>query len=323
MAQCSTAPLGQASILRVALTALLVVPSACNDTATSFSGTGAGGTATSMPSTGVTSGTTETGGAATATSTGPMLAMVATNVTLTPASNTTCNFPAPYNGNASLTWYLFSQGSTAVNCSFRLTNNNPDQVEFALGDGQYFAAMNTADYNLAAMCGACVEVTRDGARTVSAMVVDQCPVGSNPKCTAGHLDLSKSAFLQVGSEVDGYVGAGNGAAVGTVSFRYIPCPSVGNVFVRPKEPRNRYWNEFLVENHRTPILKFEAFISPNWVPGVRKDYNYFNINGGAPGLPAQVRITDVNGSVIEATLPIMSNGESRFDLGVQFPACVP
>src|SRR5690606_41555996 len=57
-----------------------------------------------------------------------------------------------------------------------IVGRNPDIVgHVPFNGGQYFAAMNTADYNAAAMCGACVEVSRDDGRKVQAMVVDQCP----------------------------------------------------------------------------------------------------------------------------------------------------
>ena len=87
-------------------------------------------------------------------------------------------------------------GTSLVNCSYGTHPGNPDRVDFVnTNDGQYFAAINTADYNTAATCGACIEVTRDGNRKVTVTVVDQCPVATNNKCKAGHLDLSRAAFL--------------------------------------------------------------------------------------------------------------------------------
>lgn len=251
----------------------------------------------------------------------PVVTIAASASSLTPPPDSTCHFPARYDGNASTTWYLFSQGSAEVNCSYAITSRGPDGVEFAPGNGQYFVAMNTADYSGSAMCGACVEVVRDNGKSVQGMVVDQCPIASNPKCTAGHLDLSKNAFLQIGTEVEGYLGSGNGASTGTLSFRYMPCPSVGSVQVKLKEPNNKYWNEYLVENHRTPIAKFEAQTQAGFVAGVRQPYNYFSVNGGYFKLPMVIRITDINGAVIEATFPAALDGAGRIDLGQQFPAC--
>jgi expansin (peptidoglycan-binding protein) len=277
---------------------------------------GAGGASLTLPSGlgGGTSGATLAGG---------FTSIAANRATVIAPPDGVCHFPASYDGTGSLTWYLFSQGSSEVNCSYAITGRDPDQVEFVTtGGGQYFAAMNSADYNAAAMCGACVEVMRDGATTVVATVVDQCPTATNPKCQAGHLDLSQAAFLQLGTMSEGYLGSGNGARVGVVSWRYVPCASVGNVSIRLKEPKNKYWNEFLVENHRTPIVSFEAMISGAYMAGVRQSYNYFKVNGGKIAFPLQVRITDVNGAAIEAEIPFPANGEARIDLGQQFPLCV-
>src|SRR5690606_33296401 len=105
--------------------------------------------------------------------------------------------------NGSITWYRFDQGTTAlgdVNCSYGI-HESPDRVNHvATGDGQYFGAINTADYANSAACGACVEIQRvDTGQSVTVTIVDQCPIGSNPKCVAGHIDLSQAAFQQLGN----------------------------------------------------------------------------------------------------------------------------
>lgn len=302
---------------------------ACNDDDAPlgpFGTTPSGGaTAAASGGTNSSSGTTAVGGTPAAGGTPATTTSVApaapTPATVTASADGMCKFPTSYAGNGSLTWYLFAQGSKAVNCSYAITGNNPDTVEFVTyGAGQYFAALNTADYSTASMCGACVEVTRDGGRTVTATVVDQCPVGSNPKCKAGHLDLSKAAFLQVGSEGEGYLGTGNGGAAGAISWKYVPCNVQGNVFVRFKEPANKFWNELLVENHRNPIERFEILAGTAWLQGTRQLYNYWNW-GNTLGLPKQIRITDIHGAVIEANLGYPTDGTGRVELAAQFPTC--
>src|SRR6187402_2676788 len=88
--------------------------------------------------------------------------------------------------DGSLTWYTFSQGTVNVgdvNCSFGI-QQGPDRVNHIYtGNGEFFGAMNTADYNTAAACGACVEVTRqDTGQHVVVTIVDQCPIATNSKC---------------------------------------------------------------------------------------------------------------------------------------------
>jgi expansin (peptidoglycan-binding protein) len=208
--------------------------------------------------------------------------------------------------NGSVTFYTFSMGTELVNCSYGTHQGSPDRVDFvSTGDGQYFAAINTADYNTAATCGACIEVTRDGNRKVVVTVVDQCPIATNNKCKSGHLDLSRAAFQQIGSENEGYLGTGNGGMYGQISWKYVPCENDGNVHFRLKEPSNRSWNQVLVQNHKYQITKVEVRVNGNWVNAARQDYNFWEPPNGTFGAPPyRIRVTDVNGTVLEDTIEL-------------------
>jgi expansin (peptidoglycan-binding protein) len=209
-----------------------------------------------------------------------------------------CKDMGGYNGNASVTYYYFAQGSSEVNCSYAITGSNPDKVaHIVTGDGQYFGAMNTTDYNNSAMCGACVEVTRDGNRKVVITIVDQCPVATNPKCQKGHIDLSVAAFDQIGNRGggEGYLGTGNGGMAGNISWKYVECPIESEVTFRLKEPDNANWNQLLVQGHKFPLQSVEI----NGQPTTRQAYNYWEPPDGDMGKePYEVKVTDVNGGVI-------------------------
>ncbi|WP_437839401.1 expansin EXLX1 family cellulose-binding protein [Sorangium sp. So ce1153] len=240
-------------------------------------------------------------------------------VTTGGASGGTCSIPLPSyeDGDGSVTWYTLDQGSAgAVNCSFPVQGDRVAHV--ATGEGRYFAAMNTADYNSAAACGACVEVSRDDGRKVVATVVDQCPSDGNPKCTAGHIDLSRDAFLQIGSADEGYLGTGNGGARGKISWKYVPCPVEGNISLVLKE-QNAWWNEFRVQGHRTPIAKLAVYLNGSWKEARRQSYNYWRVGDGnmAPG-PWRVRVTDVLGEAIETTVEVSTAEQPA---SAQFSAC--
>lgn len=221
-----------------------------------------------------------------------------------------------YNGNGSVTMYWFDQGSSEVNCSYEITNRNPDKVAHVVtGDGRFFGAMNTADYNTAAMCGACVEVTRDGSRKVTVTIVDQCPVGSNPKCQRGHIDLSRDAFHEIGGDNEGHLGTGNGGTTGSISWKYVPCPVTGNVIFKWKKGKDgdQYWDELLVENTPFAITSVEI----DGEAATRKEYNYWEPPEGTISASKdsyRVRVTDVNGSVIEASI---ERPTTEVDSGVQ------
>lgn len=240
-----------------------------------------------------------------------------------PPGNLACIKPGPEytSGNGSVTFYTLAQGSNGVvHCSYQVTGQNPDVIAHnPNGGGQYFGAMNTADYNGAHTCGACVEVTRDGSRKVVVQIVDECPSGSNPKCVRGHIDLSQNAFTQIGTTTEGFLGTGNNlqpqrANVGSISWRYVACPVTGNVFARVKQGNQ---NELFIENLVVPVKG----VSVNGqASNLLQTYNGWNF--GSTNIPAgaNIAITDINNQVINFSL---ANAAQNFDndTGKKFPAC--
>jgi expansin len=270
-------------------------------------GCGSGGSASANDG-----GSRDTGGGGTKDTSTP--------ITITDAASPACGaLPPEYTaGNGSVTYYTIG---APVNCGFAVTGTSPDTVAWvSTGDGQYFGALNTADYDNAAVCGACVEVTRDGTRMVDITVVDQCPTSTNPKCTAGHIDLSEQAFLQIGAASEGYLGTGNGAAVGVISWKYIPCPVTTNLSFQIKPGSTQYYAPILVEGPRYPIASLDVKMAGTWMSATRQSYNYWQVGGGAlgPG-PFDIRAIDINGSVVESTLPL-DPGTDQSSNG-QFPLC--
>ena len=150
-------------------------------------------------------------------------------------------------------------------------------------------------------------------------MVDQCPIESNPKCVKGHIDLSKAAFLQLGEEEEGYLGAR--AERDTVTWNFIPCETNNQLSLRLKEPDNLYWNEVLVENSRYPIAQVELYLDAHWVVTERTTYNYFQPPNGEMGqAPYLFRITDMNGSAIEQEIDLLAGrqtGSEQFSCAAQ------
>jgi expansin (peptidoglycan-binding protein) len=261
-----------------------------------------------------TDGTTATGGTLTGTTTGGPEPEV--NLSGGPGE---C--PESWGGSndGSITWYTFSQGTATigdVNCSFGI-QQGPDRVNHVYtGNGEFFGAMNTADYNTAAACGACVEVSRqDTGQKVVITIVDQCPIATNNKCVSGHIDLSQAAFSQVGNVGDGYIG--NRAGKGQISWKYVPCPTSTDVSFKLKEPDNEFWNEVLVQSHRAPIQSVEVRVDGTWVQATRMEYNYWappENDFGTP--PFRVRATDIHGNFVEANLEMQPG-----DIDTGFQLC--
>ncbi len=232
-----------------------------------------------------------------------------------------CTQPKEYNGNGSITYYTFDMGTEVPNCSYAPIQKNPDVVPgISTGDGRYFGAINTTDYNAAAACGACVEVSRDNGRSVVITIVDQCPVGTNPKCQAGHIDLSREAFQQVADLGEGYVGTGNGGQHGSISWRYVPCDGANDSLTYTlKEPDNEVWNQVLIGNHRYPITKVQLQVNGEWRDASRQSYNYWEPPNGDMGTaPYRIRVTDVNGTIIEDEF---DHGGGTMTGGTQLPIC--
>lgn len=230
-----------------------------------------------------------------------------TPVTCDPAALTSFN-----GGEATVYW--FGQGTINfgdIACGYgiepgNLGNGDGDAVT-GITNPTLFAAMNTANYRNAAACGACVEMNYQG-RSVTVTVVDECPIGSNPTCTAGHIDLSRGAWNQL-------TGNAPGTQIFGVDWSFVPCPTTENVTFQLKEPDNQYWNEFLVRNHRYPIAKAEVMREDGtWVEAERQPYNYFHPPADDMGT-YRVRATDINGAVVEEQLelaPGLQGGSAQF-----------
>jgi expansin len=214
--------------------------------------------------------------------------------------------------NGSVTRYDFKQGTSLPACTYVITHTGGgsdgdwDTVEgISTGDGGYFGAMNTTDYAQGAACGACVEASYSG-RKVVLTIVDECPVGSNPKCTKGHIDLSRKAIRQLepnSSQED----------LHGVSWRYVKCPATGNVKARLHPNQNADWQPVVIENGLYPLKS----VTLNGMNASRAG----NTSGGNGWIvsgkktPYAVRATDVNGGVVSFDF---SGGTSLKDVGVQF-----
>jgi expansin (peptidoglycan-binding protein) len=222
--------------------------------------------------------------------------------------------------NATVTVYWFAQKPTEeVNCSFGAQRTGDmgqsDRVP-AIQDPDLFGAINLAVYDGAAACGACVELTPiNGGQPTTITVADSCNPGidNNTPCqNTAHIDLSRNAFQRLTNSNTGNLGG--------VSWRYVPCTGVDNVQFVLKEPANAYWNEFLVTNHKYPIVRAEVLMEDGrWVDAERQDYNYWHppegMDGGDMGT-YRVRVTDINGAIIEEQLELAAGpqgGNGQFD----------
>ena len=181
------------------------------------------------------------------------------------------------------------------NCSFDATPND-----------LMVAAMNDPDYQNAAWCGACLDLTGPAGEVV-VRVVDRCP-----ECKHGDLDLSPDAFAKLSPLSAGRV---------PITWHEVACPVTGPIHYRFKEGSNPYWTAIQIRNHRYPIAKVEGKDKTGaWVDIPRLSYNYFVDASGLGAGPYALRVTDERGHVVvDDAVPF---AEAQVEAGAaQFPSC--
>jgi expansin (peptidoglycan-binding protein) len=169
------------------------------------------------------------------------------------------------------------------------------------------AAMNAEEYNNAGVCGSYVYVTGPkGSLTVR--IVDLCP-----ECLAGHLDLSREAFVQV---ADLYLG------VVPITWQVVSPDIAGPISYHFKDGSNQWWTAVQIRNHRNPIAQLEYLNADDqWINVPRTSYNYFvQTNPGMGTGPYSFRVTDSYGNVlIDSGITHIENGTipgaAQFPLG--------
>ncbi len=159
------------------------------------------------------------------------------------------------------------------------------------------AALNSADYGTADLCGAFVEVTGpDG--SVVVRIVDHCP-----DCLAdGDIDLSIQAFAYIAEVHLGRVPA---------TWRVVSPDIAGNIIYHFKDSSNPWWTAIQIRNHRNPIALVEYQDQNGVYQSLpRTMYNYFVANNGLGAGPYNLRVTDVYGNIIaDDNIPLVENGD--------------
>lgn len=185
-----------------------------------------------------------------------------------------------------------------------------------------FAAMATADYlapSPAAPCGKCARITGPTGLEAVVHVVDQCPIATNPKCVAGHIDLSHAAFAAVVPKTYPY--GGEVPNDKPITWRYVPCAVTGPIVLHFKDGTNPYWIAIQVRNARHGISKIRYRTGGAWVDATPRTNSlpYFVISGfGKSAIDLQS--VDEFGQVLE-DLAVPVAADTDVNGKAQFPAC--
>jgi len=201
--------------------------------------------------------------------------------------------PAPNPVHQGQATYYYATGAGA--CSF---DASPDDL--------MVAAMNAAQYDTAALCGAYVNVAGPKG-TVTVRIVDLCP-----GCKAGDLDLSQEAFAQIADLAQGRV---------SITWQVVSPALSGPIAYHFRAGSSRWWTAVQVRNHRNPVASFE-YRTPDgqWVTVPRTSYNYFvQTSPGMGSGPYTFRVADSYGNVlIDSGIALVENG--TVNGSSQFPA---
>jgi expansin (peptidoglycan-binding protein) len=216
----------------------------------------------------------------------------APSIDASPQPTPSCT-PIPAAESGSGTYY---NADGTGNCSFDASPND-----------LMVAAMNAPDYNHAAWCGACLQVTGPSGQTIVVRVVDQCP-----GCAHGDLDLSPQAFGMLAPLATGRI---------AITWHEVACSVTGPIAFRFKEGTNPYWAAIQLRDARYPIATLEARAADGTYAAIpRADYNYFVAANGLGSGPIALRTTDARGHVLDDSNLALA-AATVVDGATQFATC--
>ncbi|MBN2341524.1 MAG: hypothetical protein JXX29_20355 [Deltaproteobacteria bacterium] len=156
-------------------------------------------------------------------------------------------------------------------------------------DDMNVAALNAVQWSTSAWCGACADVSGpDG--SVRVRIVDLCP-----ECDHGHLDMSPQAFDQIAERALGIV---------DITWQFVSCDVSGPIRYLYKDGSNEWWTAIQIRNHRLPVASVEwSADGETWNLTERTEYNYFLDESGFGPDGVRVRVTAIDGQIIEDDLP--------------------
>jgi expansin (peptidoglycan-binding protein) len=210
--------------------------------------------------------------------------------------NPTCN-PDTMTRNGHVTHY--SLATSMVACHYP-TNTLP----------QYYGAMNEYDWNTAAVCGACVEIT-NGGNKLTLQIVDECPYKGNEMwCYQGshHIDLNPAASDAL-----------NANSNPAVTWKFVSCTPTGNIKYYFDKASQQYYLAVTPMNFKNPMAKMEVLTGGKYAALTRNTSDMFELTMGAGTGALTFRLTDIYNHVVTDT--VMMSPDQVVTGNAQFAAC--
>ncbi|KAL0938795.1 rare lipoprotein A [Colletotrichum truncatum] len=159
---------------------------------------------------------------------------------------------------------------------------------YTIPSGLFGTAFSGQAWDSASKCGACVKVTGPNGKSITAMIVDQCP-----ECDEAHLDLFQEAFAQIGTISDGII---------STSYEFVECGITSPIKLHNKSGTSPYWFSMQVLNHNEPVKSLEVSTDggATWQQTTRKEYNFFENPSGFGTNTVDVKVTSESGKTTTA-----------------------
>lgn len=160
--------------------------------------------------------------------------------------------------------------------------------------GEYLAGVQTGQINGGAFCDGCILITTATTRSIVARVVTYGDTGLND------LDVSPSVFQELNTN----------EYPRTMTWQWAKCPDTGTLRFEFHTGANIWWTSFWVRNPRVPVTKVEVKSRnhANWVTLRRGSDGTVNDDSGFGEGAFTLRITGMDGQVIEDTFPSFTPG---------------
>lgn len=183
------------------------------------------------------------------------------------------------------TYYTLSSGGIG-NCSLSAPADN------------LYVAVSPGEYGDGNECGSYLQV-QGPKGSIQVKVIDKCP-----GCAAGHVDLSKTAFEDIGDLSQGII---------PISYSLAVDPQLpGPLTAKIKSGSSQYWLAVMIDDIGNPLARVQASSAGGGMHDLsRTSYNYWIAASGLGPGPFTIVVTDNNGHTAQFSGITLTTGTTQ------------